>query len=153
METNNCKNCLKLILKTHLLQHRISLVYGHGFLLPVINSSVKSVQRRASSILIDGEILVSTTMEASNEFYKSPRILMALSRSRAGISSFARAMRCCDDASSMSSTIAMLNMFAWKCDLSAMGVNTAYYGELRSSHSPHRKARPPRRTRDARRAT
>ena len=45
---------------------------------------------------------------------------------RAGMSSFALAMRCSELSSSISSTIARLNIFAWKCDRFAIGVHMPY---------------------------
>ena len=53
---------------------------------------------------------------------KSPKMYSASFMLRAGMSSLARAMRCSEESSSMSSTIAMLNMLAWKCERFSDGV-------------------------------
>ena len=59
---------------------------------------------------------------------------------RAGMSSLALAMRCSELSSSISSTIAKLNMFAWKCDRFAIGVHIPYC-VTPASHAYHAEGR------------
>ena len=52
---------LKIVLHTDISQDGISLVDGDRLLLPVIHRCVERIERGASSILVDGEVLVSAT--------------------------------------------------------------------------------------------
>ena len=135
--TNNTKNALKVNLQSDLSQHGVSLINGGRLLLPVIHHGVQRVERGASSVLIDREVGITATLKVSPFPYKSPRIATASFFVLAGMSCAARFMRWREDASSTSSTMAILNMFAWKCDRFAIGVNTPYYRSPAAAATHH----------------